>query len=127
MALWNLISKRKPTGGKLSRVRKKRKLDRGSEFLETKIGQRKSKTMRMRSGNKKTKLLSVKNINIADKGKIRAVEIISVEENKANPHYIRRNIITKGAVVKTEAGLVKVTSRPGQEGILNGRLITAGK
>jgi len=33
------------------------------------------------------------------------------------------NVITKGAIVKTELGLVRVTSRPGQHGVVNGVLI----
>jgi small subunit ribosomal protein S8e len=33
---------------------------------------------------------------------------------------VRRNIITKGAVVDTDIGHVKITSRPGQSGALNG-------
>jgi small subunit ribosomal protein S8e len=44
-------------------------------------------------------------------------------ENPANPHYVRRNIITKGAVIKTELGNAKVTSRPGQDGVVNAALI----
>jgi len=124
MTLWHLRSKRKPTGGVLRRSRKKNKNERGSVFLETKIGERKSKTDRKRGGDQKTKLLSVQNINAADeKGKIIVTKIISVEENPANPHYVRRNIITRGAVLKTEIGHVKVTSRPGQDCVLNGKLV----
>ncbi|MDO5821049.1 MAG: 30S ribosomal protein S8e, partial [Methanobrevibacter sp.] len=33
------------------------------------------------------------------------------------------NIITKGAIVETEIGNAKVTSRPGQDGIINGVLL----
>ena len=47
----------------------------------------------------------------------------NVIENKANPNYVRRNIITKGAIVETSAGKAKVTSRPGQDGVINGVLI----
>jgi len=32
-------------------------------------------------------------------------------------------ILTKGAIVETELGKVKITSRPGQDGVLNGVLI----
>ena len=128
MALWHLRSKRKPTGGVLKKNRKKSKNERGSSFLETRIGKRKQKIKRKRGGDQKTKLLSVQNINIADeKGKTKAIKIISVEENAANPHYVRRNVITKGAILKTEIGLVKVTSRPGQDGIINGKLIEEEK
>ena len=41
-------------------------------------------------------------------------------ENPANPNYVQRNINTKGAILETEVGLVRVRSRPGQDGVLNG-------
>jgi len=87
------------------------------------IGERKTKYKRKRGSDTKIKLLSAQNVNVAEKGKIKPVKIISVEENAANPHYVRRNIITKGAVVKTDVGLVKITSRPGQDGSLNGKFV----
>ena len=48
---------------------------------------------------------------------------MTVVENTANTHFVRRNIITKGAVVDTSLGRVKVTSRPGQHGMINGVLV----
>ena len=54
-------------------------------------------------------------------------QIISVLKNPANRDYERRRIITKGAILDTELGQVKVLSRPGQDGILNGILITSTK
>jgi len=125
MVKWHLRSERAPTGKRLRRIRKKRKMDRGSEFLETKIGERNIKIKRSRGGNKKLKLLAIDRINIADPKtkKVKTVKILSVEKNPANPHFVRRNVITKGAVVKTEIGLVKVTSRPGQNGVVNGILL----
>ena len=46
-------------------------------------------------------------------------KILSVKDNPANQHFVRRNTITKGAVVETEAGLARITSRPGQDGVVN--------
>jgi small subunit ribosomal protein S8e len=125
MVKWHLRSRRAPTGKRMRRVRKKRKMDRGSESLETRIGKRKVKTKISMGGNEKLKLLSVGNINVSDPKtkKVRRVKILSVEKNPANPHFVRRNIITKGAIVKTEIGSAEVTSRPGQDGIANGILI----
>jgi len=37
--------------------------------------------------------------------------------------FVRRKIITKGAIIKTELGLAKVTSRPSQDGVVNAVLI----
>lgn len=125
MVKWHLRSRRTLTGKRLRRVRKKRKMDMGNEFLETRIGKRNVKVKRERGGNEKLKLLSVEKMNVADPKtkKVKRVKIISVEKNPANPHFVRRNVISKGAVVKTEIGSAKVTSRPGHDGIVNGVLV----
>ena len=128
MANWHLRPNRKATGGKLSPNKKKHRADRGSEFLQTKIGTPKRKIDRVSGGNFKARLLSTDQINVAGKdGKAVKAKVISEVENKANPNYVRRNILTKGAVVKTDLGLVKITSRVGQEGSLNGVLVEAAK
>ncbi len=129
MALWHLRSKRKPTGGRLQRLRKKMRNNRGSMPVETKIGVRKITKKRVEGGNVKLRLNSVEKVNVADPktGKVKRVKVLSVKENKANVHYIRRNVITKGAVIETEAGLAKVTSRPGQQGIANAVLVAEKK
>ena len=48
-----------------------------------------------------------------------------VKDNKANLHYMRRNILTKGAVIKTEIGDARITNRPGQDGVINAILLPA--
>ena len=40
-------------------------------------------------------------------------------ENPANPNYVRRNLLTKGAIIKTELGNARILSRPGQDGTIN--------
>ncbi len=129
MVMWHLRSKRKPTSGRLRRLRKKRKMDRGSEFLEIRIGKVKKKQDRALGGARKTRLMSTEKANVANSktGKIQVSKILSVEENPANPHYVRRNVITKGAVIKTELGLARVMSRPGQSGTVNAVLIEEKK
>ena len=125
---WHLRSKKKTTGGKLKMVRKKKKIDRGMHFLETRIGKRQVKTKKVSGGGTKLKLISAEFINISDKkGKIKRTKLVSVKENDANPHFIRRNILTKGAVVETEAGLARVTSRPGQHGMVNAVMVEEKK
>lgn len=126
---WHLRSKRKPTGGRLDRIRKKKKSDRGTRFLETRIDKRKTKLCKVRGGKIKAKLLSADYVNISSPGtdKMKKVKIISVKDNAANPHYIRRNILTKGAIIETEIGLARVTSRPGQDGIINAVLVEEKK
>ena len=48
---------------------------------------------------------------------------MTVTENHANPNYVQRNIINKGAVIQTELGDAKITSRMGQDGVVNAVLI----
>ena len=77
------------------------------------------------SNNKKQFLLSADIVNVYDKNdkKYKKSKIITIVSNLANRHFIRRNILTKGAIVKTDLGDVRITSRPGQEGTINGVLL----
>lgn len=91
----------------------------------TKIGSLKTKSVEGRGSTKKTKLLVAEFANVLDQKKKKFVKakIKSVVENPANRHFIRRNIITKGCVIDTEVGKARVTSRSGQDGIVNAVLI----
>jgi small subunit ribosomal protein S8e len=126
---WNLRSAKKPSGGRSRKTRKKRKLDRGTGFLETRIEKRKTKACKKRGGDIKIKILSDNYANVSDPKtrRMKKVKIISVKDNQANPHYIRRNIITKGALIETEIGTARVTSRPGQSGSINAVLVEEKK
>ena len=59
----------------------------------------------------------------AKTGKTTLATITNVVENDSNPNYIRRNILTKGAVVESDLGRVRITSRPGHDGVINGVLL----
>jgi small subunit ribosomal protein S8e len=85
----------------------------------------KTKKARGFGKNQKIKILSTNTINVTDPatGKTTKASFKNVIENSANPHYVRGNIVTKGAIVDTELGKAKITSRPGQDGVLNGVLI----
>lgn len=89
------------------------------------LGEPKKKVERGRGGNSKIKILSDKHACITDSknGKTEKVEIIRVVENPANIDYDRRGVITKGAIIETTKGLARVTSRPGQNGVINAILI----
>ncbi|MDD1752395.1 MAG: 30S ribosomal protein S8e, partial [Methanotrichaceae archaeon] len=50
-------------------------------------------------------------------------KIETVIDNKANLHFRRRSIITKGAIIKTDLGEAMVTNRPGQHGVINAVLL----
>lgn len=125
MALWQGESRRKPTGGRRVPSRGKRRSEIARERVDTLVGEHSQKVVRTKGGNQKVKLLRAQRINVTDPktGKTSAVDLKSVVENEANIHYVRRNIVTKGAVVETAAGKVRVTSRPGQAGALNGVLL----
>jgi small subunit ribosomal protein S8e len=64
-------------------------------------------------------------VNVSDTktGKTIRATISNVLQNDADPNYVRRNIVTKGAIVQTEAGEVRITSRPGMDGVISGVLL----
>ncbi|MGC9516331.1 MAG: 30S ribosomal protein S8e [Methanomicrobiales archaeon] len=125
MAIWQGKSLKKSTGGRSKMNRGKRKSELGREAAETKIGERRSKKIRTKGGNSKVRLSNDDKINVVnpENNKMEIAEILTVIENPANTQFVRRNIINKGAVVETSIGKVKVTSRPGQDGLINGVLI----
>ena len=125
MSLWQGESARKPSGGRLILARKKRRFEVAPEDAETKLGEHTQKLIRSRGASQKVKLLATNTINVTDAktGKTSKATIKTVTENPANIHYVRRNILTKGAVVDTDKGKVRVTSRPGQSGTLSGVLV----
>jgi len=126
MALWQGRSSRKITGGRYRPIRKKLKREIGREKQYASIGERRVKPVRTRGNNYKAKLLSDHYINVLDPETHKAVrsKVITVVENPSDPNYVRRNIITKGAIVQTETGYAKITSRPGQVGYLNAVLVS---
>ena len=126
MSVWHGDTRKKNlTGGRRRAFRKKRKFEQGTFPAETSMGDRKQKVVRGRGGNLKIKVLSEKQVCVTDPktGKTQKTEIVRVVKNPANIDYNRRGVITKGAVVETSLGQAKVTSRPGQHGVLNAVLI----
>jgi small subunit ribosomal protein S8e len=95
----------------------------GREFVETKIGSEKKKFQRTHGGNTKVKLQRTEYANVSTGDKTTKTKILSVADNTANRHFVRRNIITKGAIIETELGKAQVTSRPGQHGVVNAVLV----
>jgi small subunit ribosomal protein S8e len=80
---------------------------------------------RTRGNNLKTALKSVETVNVIDpnSNKTSKLAILRVAKNPANKDYERRGVISKGALVETEVGTVRVLSRPGQDGTVNAILI----
>jgi len=127
MGIWQGRSRRKRTGGRLRPVRKKRRFEIARELQTATVGSGTVKTYRVRGGNVKLRILTVTKINVYDPAskKMQSTRVVTVRENPANPNYVQRNIITRGAIVETELGLVRVRSRPGQDGVLNGVRVAA--
>ncbi|VUT27948.1 MAG: 30S ribosomal protein S8e [Candidatus Syntrophoarchaeum sp. GoM_oil] len=122
---WQGRSLRKPSGGRYKRCSGKKKFEIGRPSTTTHIGENRRKLQRVYGGNKKVKLFRSLFANLTDKttGKTQKAKIETVVDNPANQHYVRRNIITKGAVIKTELGDAIVTARPGQDGVINAVLV----
>ncbi|AAY80134.1 30S ribosomal protein S8e [Sulfolobus acidocaldarius] len=117
---------RKITGGQKGKNRDKRKYELGSPPTETKISDKDIKEKdRVAGGNFKLRLRYASYANVYDPQSKTAkkVKIISVLESPANREYARRGIIVKGTLIQTELGKAKVTSRPGQDGIINALLL----
>ncbi|MCD6576013.1 MAG: 30S ribosomal protein S8e [Nanoarchaeota archaeon] len=127
MVIWHAERKRKVSGSKYKKLRDKRKRELGRNPAHTKVDEkRKVVKVRTQGANEKIKVLrtNVANVLNPKTNKYRKVKILKVLENKANRHFARRSIITKGAIIETEAGKAKVTNRPGQDGTINAVLIS---
>ena len=125
MALSQAKSRRSATGARLRTYRKKKQHEVGGRPILTKIGEKQTKSIRTIGGNAKSKSLHANKVNAFDvKTKKSVVATLkNVKDNKANRNFIRRNILTKGTVIETDKGLVKITNRPGQEGTINGIIL----
>lgn len=114
---------RKITGGKYLKRRKKKKYENPGQKKIVKLGKEKRKVIKTRGGNKKVFLFSGKIINVNQKGKTKKTEIKNVLETPSDKFFARQNILTKGTIVETELGKVRITNRPSQEGVINGILV----
>jgi len=123
MAIDQRRSVKKETGAAYNKDRKKRKSELGRPASLTKIGENKAKKIRTIGGNLKNRALQYSKIIIMDGKKKVAAKVIRVVENASNRHYVRMNVMTKGAIIETDKGKVKVTSRPGQTGQVQGILV----
>ena len=129
MSVWHgSLRKRKLTGGRKRAHRVKRNYEKGAFPAETILGEPKRRSVRGHGGNTKVKVLSAKYASVTDpkSGKTAKTEILRVVKNAANVDYDRRGVITKGAEIETSIGLARVTSRPGNDGVINA-LLMGGK
>ena len=125
MAVSQARDLRKSTGGKKRRARDKQKAELGSLPTNTTIGETEKTIKRTRGGNHKIRTRYVNKANVYDPKtkKHQVVTLKTEKENPANRNFARMNILTKGAVVDTDIGPIRITSRPGQHGLINAVLI----
>lgn len=116
-------STRKRTGGRRQTFRKKKRHELGRQPTETTVGETRIRTIDVRGSEQKERALSTNIAQVADGGETTEAEIQDVVENPANVNYVRRNIVTNGAIIETSEGRARVTSRPGQTGQVNAVLV----
>jgi len=115
---------RTETGKKYKPHSKKKKARTGRPPISTNIERKLLKKQQVRGDNLKIKIKSIDEVNVLLKNKTyKKAKIIAFVDNKANPKLLKNKILTKGAIVETDLGDVKITSRPGQQPVLNGVLL----
>lgn len=97
----------------------------GSEPTLPKIAEKALKRVRTMGGNTKVRVMAAPVINVIDPSTKKALQATmkTVVDNPANRHYVRMNALTHGAIVDTDKGKVRITSRPAQDGCVNGVLV----
>jgi len=125
MAQWHGISRRKPSGGRKVQARGKRSTEISTEKQMALIGEPKRKIYRRTGGNTLVRVLAANKVSINNPktGKTVLGTIENVVENESDPNYVRRNVLVKGAIIETDKGRVRITSRPGKDGVINGVLV----
>ena len=121
MAWHDRLTKRKKTGGKKRAFRTHRVYEQGRQPVETLFGETKRKEVKGISRISKVKLVKADYVNVSNPatGTTERLEILDVVRNPANADYNRRGVITRGTIIRTEKGLAKIVSRPGQDGSLS--------
>lgn len=127
MGVYQWRDHKKPSGGKRNWYYKvKRKYAYGRPFVPAVLSDKEERVLiRVRGGNYKVRLKKVAYANVTDPetGETKKARILGVVETQANREFARRGIIVKGAIIETELGKARVTSRPGQDGVVNAVLL----
>ncbi|MEM3948020.1 MAG: 30S ribosomal protein S8e [Zestosphaera sp.] len=126
MGLYQGKDFRKVSGGRRRPHRMNRKHELGRFPTMTSLGgEDEVKIIRVRGGNIKIRREKASHANVLDPATntVKRVKIVRVLETPANRELARLAVITRGSIIETELGPAKVTSRPGQHGIVNAVLI----
>ncbi|MDA4124688.1 MAG: 30S ribosomal protein S8e [Thaumarchaeota archaeon] len=119
------LTKRKNTGGRSRPSRGRRAYERDGYAIEPLVGPTAGRPSRRRGGRVSVGLTFSEFANVSDSsGKTGKSKILRVKKSPANRDYERRGVITKGAVIETDAGEAVVTSRPTDDGVVNAVLTT---
>jgi len=121
LAWHDRLTKRKKTGGKKRAFRTHRVYEQGRQPVETLLGETQRKEVKGISRISKVKLVKADYVNVSnpETGTTERQKILDVVSNPAKADYNRRGVITKGTIIRTEKGLAKIVSRPGQNGSLS--------
>ncbi len=113
------------TGGKIKTSKGKKKRELGRPAAQTQIAEIRKKAIRIHGGRRKYRLYRTLQANVMDPktGKAIQTKVQDVSTNPASRDFSRRRVITKGAILATEAGQAMVTNRPGIEGHINAILL----
>jgi small subunit ribosomal protein S8e len=119
------LRKKKLTGGKRRPNRSRRAFEADDYPFEPVVGETVRSPKRTRGGTLSFGLRAATDANVYDvsAGKTVKSKILRVTANKANREYERRGVITRGAVIETELGSAKVTSKPSDDGVVNAVLL----
>jgi small subunit ribosomal protein S8e len=119
------LRKRKETGGKRRPYRGRKACEADDYAFETAVGETVSSHKRTRGGSWNFGLRYANKANVFDPSTSKTVktDIVRVTANPANREYERRGVITRGATIETKLGKARVTSKPSDDGVVNGVLI----
>jgi len=97
--------KRRATGGKVKRIRMKRKFEMGRQPAATKIGDKKITRIRVRGGNFKFRALRLDHGNFSWAGEsvTRKTRILKVVYNSTNNELVRTNTLVKGSIIQIDS------------------------
>ena len=118
------LAKRKSTGGRYVPHRGRRASERDGYAIEPLVGETTKRPSRTRGGRISFGIVTAIEANVSDSsGKTSKSKIVRVKQSPANRDYERRGVITRGAIIETEAGEARVSSKPTDDGVVNAVLI----
>mmetsp|Transcript_15567 Transcript_15567/g.31446 ORF Transcript_15567/g.31446 Transcript_15567/m.31446 type:complete len:209 (+) Transcript_15567:65-691(+) len=97
--------KRRLTGGKKPKLHMKRKFEMGRQMAMTKIGAKRTRSVRCRGGNIKYRALRLDTGNFSWGSEVctRKTRVLDVVYNASNNELVRTKTLVKGAIVQVDA------------------------